>query len=34
MNVREFEVDDDCFENMDEVKLIGWKKLRSLLFGC
>ncbi|KAK8827586.1 hypothetical protein WA577_007133 [Blastocystis sp. JDR] len=32
-NLRELKVEDDCFKNVEEVMLIGMKKLESVLIG-
>ena len=33
VNLRELKVGDECFENVDEVKLIGLKQLESVVIG-
>ncbi len=32
-NLRELKVEDDCFENVEEVRVIGMKKLESVVIG-
>ena len=33
VNLREFKVGDECFENVDEVKLMGLNQLESVVIG-